>query len=193
MEERHGSGPDGPGREAADAAPGTDPVLDLDSYVPGQITHLANKLARDASALYRRHVGVGLVEWRVLALLAREPGATAQRVCQVIGLDKGAVSRAVATLEAHRLVAPRADAGDGRRRRLTLTPTGRVIHGRALAIALERERRLLACLTDRERSVLRGLLRRLDANLEAVNAPLDVPPGPRAGPPDGSGAAPPGD
>ena len=159
------------------------PVLDLTSYVPALLTFVSNKLTRSGSALYRRHFGVGIIEWRILAMLAVEPSIPASRVCQVIGLDKGPVSRSLAFMEGRGLVAIRADEADTRRRLATLTPAGRALHDRIIVVALERERRLLSCLTPEQRTALIELLNLLHDNLAAVNRPLPIPPAaPAAGP-----------
>jgi hypothetical protein len=57
------------------------------------------------------------------------------------------------------------------------------LHDRILAVALERERRLLSCLSPEQRAELVGLLNRLHDNLDAVNRPLAVPPAGEAAPP----------
>jgi DNA-binding MarR family transcriptional regulator len=163
--------------------PADGPVLDLGSYVPALLTFLANKLSRSGSALYRRHFGVGIIEWRILAMLAVEPSIPASRICQVIGLDKGPVSRSLAFMERRGLVAIRADQTDTRRRLAALTEAGKALHDRILAVALERERRLLSCLSPEQRAELVGLLNRLHDNLDAVNRPLAVPPAGEAAPP----------
>ncbi len=146
------------------------PVLDLDRYVPGLLTWLANKLSRGASAVYRRHFDVGINDWRVIAQLAVEPRISAARICLVVGLDKAVVSRSLAGLEARGLVA----GGDAKRRRVVLTPAGRALHDRLILVALERERRLLACLTAAERETLIDLLGRLHERLPAVGGPLEI-------------------
>ena len=71
-------------------------VLDLDRYVPALITFIANKLSRSATVLYQKRFGVNVTEWRILSLLAIEPGISAARICHVIGFDKGPVSRTLA-------------------------------------------------------------------------------------------------
>lgn len=173
-------------RRAAGADPfsadGT-PVLDLAAYVPALLTFVANKLSRSGSALYRRHFGIGITEWRILALLAVEPSIPASRICAVIGLDKGPVSRSLAAMERGGLVAIRPDKADTRRRRATLTQAGQAMHDRIIVVALERERRLLACLSEAQRTALVDALNLLHANLGAVNRPLEIPPiAPRAAP-----------
>src|SRR5258708_10049605 len=67
----------------------TGQTLDLERYVPAFVTFIANKLSRSATAFYQRRFGVNVTEWRMMSLLAIEPGITASRICYVIGFDKG--------------------------------------------------------------------------------------------------------
>lgn len=144
------------------------PLLDLERYVPGLLTFMANKLSRTSSALYGRAFGVNVTEWRILSQLAIEPGIPAARICQVIGLDKGPVSRTLSSMEEAGLVSGLSDRVDARRRLMRLTRAGRSVHDQVLAVALEREERLLSCLSADERDTLIALLNRLHANLGAV-------------------------
>src|ERR1700753_220947 len=69
--------------------------LDLNNYVPAFLTHLANKMSSSASTVYRHRFGIGITDWRIMALLAVAPGIPAGRIGEVIGLDKAAISRSV--------------------------------------------------------------------------------------------------
>ncbi len=162
------------------AAPGQGAVLDLRRYVPALITFIANKLSRSGSALYRRHFGIGITEWRIIALLAIEPAIPAQRICQVIGFDKGPVSRSLALMEQSGLVRSQPDPRDARRKLTSLTASGRALHDRIIQVALERERRLLSCLSAEEQAQLIAMLNRLHEHLPEVNRPIAIPPGARA-------------
>ncbi|MCP3369969.1 MarR family winged helix-turn-helix transcriptional regulator [Bradyrhizobium cajani] len=144
------------------------PTLDLDRYVPAFVTFIANKLSNSATAFYQRQFGVNVTEWRIMSLLAIEPGIPASRICHVIGFDKGPVSRTLAGLEKRGLVSIRTDPNDGRTHSISLTAKGRSTHDKVIVAALERERRLLSCLSKDEREVLIDLLRRLHENLGAV-------------------------
>lgn len=146
----------------------TGQTLDLERYVPAFVTFIANKLSRSATVLYQRRFGVNVTEWRIMSLLAIEPGIPASRICSVIGFDKGPVSRTLAQLEKRGLIAIRTDPSDGRSHSISLTPRGRHVHDQVIVAALERERRLLACLRKDEREVLIDLLRRVHSNLDAV-------------------------
>jgi DNA-binding MarR family transcriptional regulator len=144
------------------------PTLDLERYVPAFITFIANKLSNSATALYQRRFGVNVTEWRIMSLLAIEPGIAAARICQVIGFDKGPVSRTLAGLQKRGLIAIRTDPDDGRTHMISLTARGRATHDQVIVAALDRERRLLSCLSGDEQELLIDLLRRLHNNLGAV-------------------------
>jgi DNA-binding MarR family transcriptional regulator len=144
------------------------PVIDLERYVPALITFIANKLSRSATALYQRRFKVNVTEWRILVLLAIEPGIPASRICHVIGFDKGPVSRTLSVMQERGLVVIKTDPRDGRTHSISLAPKGREIHDRIMVIALDRERRLLDCLREDEREVLINLLGRVHGNLGAV-------------------------
>ena len=159
-----------PRRPAPAEIPDADdgPTLDLNRYVPAFITFIANKLSNSATAHYQRNFGVSVTEWRIMSLLAIEPGIPASRICYVIGFDKGPVSRNLSMLQKRGLVAIRTSPDDGRTHAISLTVRGRAIHDKVIVAALERERRLMSCLKKDEREVLIDLLRRLHENLGAV-------------------------
>src|ERR1700738_3727089 len=91
------------------------PILDLDRYVPAFVTFIANKLSNSATAFYQRNFGVNVTEWRIMSLLAIEPGIQASRICHVIGFNKGPVRRTLSTMKKRGLVAMRTAPDDGRR------------------------------------------------------------------------------
>jgi len=143
-------------------------TLDLERYVPAFVTFIANKLSRSATVFYQRNFGVNVTEWRIMSLLAIEPGIPASRICYVIGFDKGPVSRTLALMQKRGLIVIKPDPRDARSHSISLTPRGRHVHDEVIVAALERERRLLACLRKDEREVLIDLLRRVHSNLDAV-------------------------
>lgn len=156
-------------RRTASAQPASGgPTLDLERYVPAFITFIANKLSNSATAFYQGNFGVNVTEWRMMSLLAIEPGIPASRICQVIGFNKGPVSRTLADMQQRGLIAIRTDPDDGRTHSISLTKKGRATHDRVIVAALERERRLMSCLSHAEQEVLIDLLRRLHNNLGAV-------------------------
>lgn len=149
------------------------PVIDLERYTPAFFTFIANTLARGASAHYLETCGVGIETWRLLVMLAIETRVTAQKVVQVIGIDKASVSRCFKTMHEQGFIGFSSDDNDGRLRHATITPKGRALHDRILRFALLRERVLLSVLSAGEVETLLDLLRRVHANLPAVEAASD--------------------
>ncbi len=143
-------------------------MLDLDHYTVAYLVWTANKLSRGASYSYLKVFGVGVETWRCLVLLAIHDSIAAQQVSQVMGMDKGSVSRCFKIMQAKGLILMRLDASDGRVRIATLTPKGRALHDQILEMALERERALLSVLSESDRETLLRLLKRVHENLASV-------------------------
>ena len=146
------------------------PRLDPERHAAFQIVALANRISSSASRIYLRDFGVGVMEWRVLALAALRPAISAAEISQMSGVDKSPVSRAIQTLVGRGLMQARGDAGDNRRILLSLTASGEALHDRIIEVSLERDDQLLAGLSAAERAALFGLFRRLAANLAAAEA-----------------------
>jgi DNA-binding MarR family transcriptional regulator len=138
-------------------------ALDLDSYVPAYLTFLAGKQSNSASATYRPKFGVGITDWRIMALLATEPWISAGRMCDVIGLDKAAVSRSLRGMKSSGIVEVKRD--DQSRQLVALTRKGLNLHDRIVKISLEREQRLLGSFSVFERKMLVSFLSRMHAQV----------------------------
>ncbi|WP_191603761.1 MarR family winged helix-turn-helix transcriptional regulator [Marinomonas algicola] len=138
--------------------------------MPALVTFLANKLSSGASACYRKNFDVGVVEWRLLALLKVEQNITANRMCQVIGLDKAAVSRALKLLSERGSVSFIKDVKDGRSSLICLTEEGEILHDKILQVALKREALLTGDLEPEELDTLIRLLLKLNSKVALVNA-----------------------
>jgi hypothetical protein len=95
------------------------------------------------------------------------------RICHVIGFDKGR-SAGPGRNGGTRLVSIRADRQDGRTHSISLTAKGFTTHDQVIAVALARERRLLACLSKPERETLIALLLRVHGNLDAVKGAGEI-------------------
>ncbi len=150
-------------------------TLDLERYVPALLVFLANKITNGASNLYRKNFGVGVIEWRCMGLIAIEPWASPNRICQVIGLDKAAVSRSIRSLEKKALVEVRSSSQRARFLEVALTETGCRLYDRMIQVAFEREGRLLADITPQEREALISMLNRMHQRIPTVNGPIDIP------------------
>jgi DNA-binding MarR family transcriptional regulator len=144
-------------------------ILSLPGYATYYFTVVANKLSTGASRLYQKEFGIGIIEWRIMAMLAVEPKISPARICQVIGMDKAAVSREMRKMEAKRYLTVDDDPTSLRKKSLELTDAGYELHDRVIQVALERERRLLSDLSPEEIDTLLDLLARTTAQIPFVN------------------------
>jgi len=153
-------------RQAKALAPGPGTKLDLARLVPALLTFIANRMTNSGSATYRRRFGIGIMEFRIMVMLDLESGASGTRIAEVIGLDKGAVSRTLRALEHRGLV--EISTGHGNVNASHMTPRGRALYDKARLICIERENRLLKSFTAAEQETLRVLLRKMLANTSHV-------------------------
>ncbi|WP_137165396.1 MarR family winged helix-turn-helix transcriptional regulator [Salinimonas lutimaris] len=144
--------------------------LDLQRYIPALVNFLSNKLSTGASKCYRKNFDIGIIEWRVLAMLKVESDISANRIGQVIGLDKAAISRAVKQLAEAGYVNLQPSPIDARSSLLQLTEKGHQLHNRILPVALERERLLLSGISEDDLEVTLRVLSRLNENVRLVDA-----------------------
>jgi len=135
------------GRAPPSRQDGARRVLNIATYVPYFLAAVNNALSAGASAHYLKEFGFGVGDWRVLSMVAVEPGVAASRICDLVALDKGAVSRSLRRLHAAGFVTFEAAETDPRRKAWTLTSEGYDLHDRMLSAALDRESRLIDGIT----------------------------------------------
>lgn len=133
--------------------------LHLENFLPYRLSVLSNTVSGAIAAAYFAHFGLTIPEWRVMAVLAANPGLSSAEVTARTAMDKVAVSRAVATLlEVGRLRRTTAK-NDRRRTHLELTTSGKSVYAQVVPVALNYERHLVAPLSARDRATLDRLLR----------------------------------
>ena len=155
--------------EARISSPTTDrngrAVVDVNQYTPYFLSAVNNKLSRGASQLYLDRFDIGIADWRVISMLAIEPWIPATRICQVVGLDKGATSRSLSKLSDQGIVDHETSEQDIRRRTWALNAKGYALHDAVLAVALDRERALITGVDPQELEVFLKVMRQMNANL----------------------------
>jgi DNA-binding MarR family transcriptional regulator len=137
------------------------PQLDLERFLPYRLSVLSNRISDAIARTYRDRFGLGVTEWRVMAVLGRYPGLSAGAVARRTAMDKVAVSRAVGRMLERGLLARDTHGDDRRRSVLALSSAGRRVHDQVVPLALAYERQLLAPLEPAERETLARLLSRL--------------------------------
>ena len=134
-----------------------------------KLVRVVNLTARPFAQRVGKEQQLSLNEWRVMALVGAQPGCTASQVAEHTGLDKMAVSRALAGLQKARRIQRQDDPTDQRRTRLYLSAAGRAVYAVAFARAQKREAELFEGLTARERTMLSTMLDKLVASVSAAD------------------------
>lgn len=135
------------------------PKLHLENFLPYRLSVLSNTVSSAIAAAYFAHFGLSIPEWRVMAVLAANPGLSAAEVTARTAMDKVAVSRAVAALIAAGRLRRTTVKADRRRTHLELTPAGTRVYAQVVPVALNYERHLIAPLSARDRATLDRILR----------------------------------
>ncbi len=150
--------------------------IHFDEHVPTLVGILANRLRRAASGYYRRHYGIGIVEWRVMMLLGRRPDLSANQIGVETDLDKGAVSRSLGVLRRKRLISIVRKHRSSRQGLIMLTEKGRYLHRLIVVDARKRQDRLLAGMTPEQIGMFLGILRQLVARVPHRRSGADQSP-----------------
>lgn len=148
--------------------------LELDRFLPYRLSVLSNRVSQVIAGAYARRFGIGVTEWRVIAVLGRYPGLSANQLAARTAMDKVAVSRAVARLLARALVQRDTHDDDRRRSVLELSEGGYRIYDEVAPLALGYEQRLLAPLDEAERDQLDRLLQKLADNVGGLEPEPDA-------------------
>jgi DNA-binding MarR family transcriptional regulator len=133
----------------------------INAMMSSRLMVLANLLKRGAMLRYKRTAGLSSVEYGLVANLGRHPPMSVVRLAETVGLDKGQISRALAELVSRKLVAKAVNSRDNREVLVSLTKAGLAAHDAIVAGGQERNRRLLAELSDAEVAMLLGHVDRL--------------------------------
>ena len=141
---------------------------ELDRFLPYRLSVLSNRVSQTIAGAYARRFGLGVTEWRVIAVLGRYPGLSANAVAARTAMDKVAVSRTVARLLERGLIQRDTHDDDRRRSVLELSPEGYGIYDEVVPVALDYEQRLLEPLDAEERAQLDRLLVKLASGLAGL-------------------------
>ncbi|CAN7656430.1 MarR family winged helix-turn-helix transcriptional regulator [Variovorax paradoxus] len=128
-----------------------------------KLVRVVNLTARPFHEKVGREHHLTLNEWRAMAVLGAQPGLHATQIADLTGLDKMAVSRALAGLKRNKRVQLLGDPTDRRRSRLYLTAAGKALHETVGMLGRQREAALFEGIAADE-------LVRLDATLDKLIA-----------------------
>lgn len=144
--------------------------LDMSASALTQVHFVGNRINATGSAGYRKWYGIGISEFRLLVVIANEPGSTGARINEVMGLDLGAISRTLRRMEENGLVQSAAHPRHPSYNCWFLTEEGAKLHDRVHVMTKEREAAILDGFTKAERFQLLSLLHRLSENSKNLEA-----------------------
>jgi DNA-binding MarR family transcriptional regulator len=153
----------------------TDPSLHvLESLITYRLTRIADTLVRAASQVYRAQHDVTLTELRLLATIGRHQPLAVNEASRLTGIDKAWVSRSLAALVKRKLVVRQRHPSDSRIVLLSLTHIGKTKVQRIVPLAVARNERLLAALSERKRTIVNEILDHLQLQVETLLAQPDA-------------------
>jgi DNA-binding MarR family transcriptional regulator len=143
---------------------------EVNQFIAAYIMGVANRLANGASLYYRKHFDLGMTEWRALMAIGTSTHRIVREVAEMADLDYAAASKTLRALQQRGLVEVQQTQTRGRAAIASLTPRGLEVWRGMRAAAKARQRRLLAAFTREEVETLWSLLRRVEAQVPAMNA-----------------------
>ena len=100
----------------------------LENFLPCQLSGIASRVSRGLTRLYAVRFDLTVPEWRIMTILGRFPGISANEVCELIAMDKVRVSRGVARLLQFERILRVSDPSDRRHSKLYLSDVGQEVH-----------------------------------------------------------------
>lgn len=132
-----------------------------------RIITLATLLRRSATLSYRRQLGLSQIDWSILALVGEHAPLSHNQLADLIGLDKGQLSRGVSALVEKGLIT-RENRSQRRGVQIALSGRGFEVYNELMHSALQRNREILTEITESERKRFFGLLETLTERAREV-------------------------
>jgi DNA-binding MarR family transcriptional regulator len=140
----------------------------LESFLPYQLSVIASRVSRALARLYAVRFDLTVPEWRIMTVLGRFPGISANEVCELTAMDKVRVSRGVARLLQFERVRRDSDPSDRRRSKLYLSDSGREVYDQIVPVAHAYQDKLMADLDSAEMRLLEKLLSKIESGIAAI-------------------------
>ncbi|MEO1151652.1 MAG: MarR family winged helix-turn-helix transcriptional regulator [Pseudomonadota bacterium] len=140
-------------------------AITLEHFLPYQLVVLADKIDRRTAKIARDEGDLSLSQWRVMAAIAGKAGISARDVVAATPMDKGIVSRAVASIKARGLIERRPSPDDARLNHLYLTPQGATLYDTMVDEVRDLEAMLAGIIGKPARHTLLKTLQTINKNL----------------------------
>lgn len=139
----------------------------LKHFYPYRLSVLANMVSGQIADKYQEF-NLSIPMWRVMAILADNPNATATDIARLTAMDKTSITRSVKLLLDMDYIKRKSSKKDGRYSHLRLTKEGQSVYNKVMPEALAYEKTLLGALNEAERAIFNRILTKLSDHCQAI-------------------------
>ena len=132
--------------------------LQLERFLPYRINVAGWFTSRSLARIYGEHFGIGIPEWRVIAMLGEFDKLTSRDIGEHSRMHKTKVSRAVTELESRGWVLRSENRADRREAFVALSQPGRRIYEQIVPMALAFEQRMMAGISEEDSKTFENVL-----------------------------------
>lgn len=144
-------------------------LFDINNNPASQTILLGNNLQSKFSNFFQRQYEIGVVEWKMLTTLAREPNVTMSQITEEIGIDKAAVSRALSKLAEKRLIIATTACTNARSKLWQLTPAGTALHDVIFKANMKNIQEILKGIPRESLAVMSEVMETIEHNIQQMN------------------------
>lgn len=135
--------------------------FEITEFLPYLLNRAADSASIGFQRYYKSNYGMLQTEWRVMFHLGRFETMTAKQICELAGLHKTKVSRAVRALEIKRFLKRQEVPEDRRNEQLELTKLGQKVYEKLAEEAERFEQQMISELSESERQLFKKCLKRM--------------------------------
>ena len=139
----------------------SDDEFQVGGFITYRLARLQAALNAQAGALLTQHLGITLIQWRLLTLINHLDVPRPTDIQDVLGMDKSQISRGIKSLAMLEMVEQASSAKDQRVTLLLLTDKGHQVLNKMTPIMKQRQAYLTDVFSSEERDLLDSFLDRL--------------------------------
>jgi DNA-binding MarR family transcriptional regulator len=143
---------------STDADQAGEKQLKLERFLPYRLNVAGWFTSRALARIYGEHFGIGIPEWRVIAMLGEFEKLTSRDIGEQSRMHKTKVSRAVNELESRGWIERSENRSDRREAFVTLTGPGRRIYEQIVPMALSFEQRMMDGISEADRRTFESVV-----------------------------------
>lgn len=129
-----------------------------DASVVDLLQQVADSAQRRTDQVLQERLGIGLAQYKIMALLLREPLPNQRAIADVLGQTEASISRQIKLLASRGLAIVKIDPFERRRRAPVLTAKGVRLTRAAQELLIHQQQTLFASLSNKQQTQLQTLL-----------------------------------